>query len=62
LGTAPPVHGLTVQSGAGSGQYEARSTWASAGALVSASRAVQSNAFRSIAVHDGTVALVVRRF
>jgi hypothetical protein len=25
VGTSPPAHGLTEQSGAGSGQYEARS-------------------------------------
>src|SRR3954466_8678510 len=31
FGTLPPVHGLIEQSGAGSGQYEARSTWANAG-------------------------------
>src|SRR4051794_11806496 len=32
VGTAPPAQGWTVQSGAGSGQYALRSTWADAAA------------------------------
>src|SRR4051794_8011886 len=37
VGTAPPAQGLTEQSGAGSGQYAERSTWAAASAGTSSS-------------------------
>src|SRR3954465_12354770 len=39
LGTLPPAQGCTEQSGAGSGQYAARSTCANAGSAITASRA-----------------------
>src|SRR5204863_3216915 len=42
FGTLPPAHGLTEQSGFGSGQYEGRSTCASAGAAISRSAAKTS--------------------
>src|SRR3954469_25616960 len=38
-GTSPPVHGLMEQSGAGSGQYAGRSTWATAPAGASSASA-----------------------
>src|SRR5262245_22560803 len=39
VGTSPPVHGVIEQSGAGSGQYDARSMWAAAAAGKASTRA-----------------------
>src|ERR687895_1275490 len=40
FGTLPPAAGVTLRSGAGLGQYELRSTWATATPVTRASRAV----------------------
>src|SRR5919204_3295606 len=52
VGTAPPAHGFTEQSGAGSGQYEARSMWAeaTAGRISAPTTAAQSP--RRASLHD----------
>jgi hypothetical protein len=48
VGTLPPAHGVTEQSGAGFGQYEARSMWA--GATAGRIRAASTAA--AAATHD----------
>src|SRR3954453_14577712 len=47
-GTSPPAHGLMEQSGAGSGQYDGRSTWAKA--AVGANSASANSAAANVAL------------